>query len=112
MQNGTLISAAGSASAILIYYQQLGGTVEQISLPRKMKADLRYFLKLYRLNDGSLLLRSGNSHETCLDVVRGVERFQPIEGWPESLSACSHYQVIPLNDGTIAGISSNLTCFS
>src|SRR3972149_9795270 len=108
MQNGTPIWAAWSANAISIYRQQQRGTVEQISLPRKMKADLRYFLKLYHLNDGSLLWRSGNSHGTCLDVGRGAERFQPIAGWPELLSACSPYQVIPFNDGTIAGIRSNL----
>jgi hypothetical protein len=107
MQNGKLISAAWSASAILIYHHHLGGTVEQIALPRKMKANLRYFLKLYRLNDSSLLLRSGDSNETCLDVARGAKRFQPIEGWPQLLSACSPYQVIPLNDGAIAVSSSN-----
>jgi hypothetical protein len=109
MEDGRPIWAAWSASAILIYHQQQGGTVEQVSLPREMKADLRYFLKLYRLNDGSLLLRSGDGHGTCLDVAREAGSFQPVEGWPESLSAYSPYQVIPLHDGTIAGISSDLT---
>jgi hypothetical protein len=104
-----IISAAWSPSAILIYYQQEGGTVEQISLPHKMKADLRYFLKLYHLNNGTLLLRSGNSHGTCLDVAKGAERFQLIEGWPELFAGCPPYHIIPLKDGTIAGICSNLS---
>ena len=109
MQDRTVIWAAWSVNAISIYCQHQEGTVEQISLPRKMKADLRYFLKLYHLNNGSLLLRSGNSHGACLDVAKGTECFQPIEGWPKLLSTCLPYQIIPLNDGMIAGIYSNLS---
>jgi hypothetical protein len=107
MQNGRFISVAWSVSAILISYHHRGEAVEQIALPHMMKADLRYFLKLYRMKDGSLLLRSGDSHGTCLDVARGAKHFQPIEDWPEPLSACPPYRVVPLHDGTVAGISPN-----
>lgn len=109
LRDGTIIWAAWSTNAILVFRQQEGGTVQQVSLPRKMKADLRYFLKFYNLNDGSLLLRSGNGFGTCLDLARDSERFQPIEGWPESLSTYPPYQIIPLKNGTIAGVRSNVS---
>jgi hypothetical protein len=107
MQSGELVWAAWSASAILIYLQQEGRTVEQISVPREMKAELRYFLKMYRLNDGSVLLRSGNGNRTHLDVARVAESFQPVEDWPELFAACPPYRIVPLRNGIIAGVCSN-----
>ena len=104
MRNKYPVWAAWSEEAIWIYRQRKGGYVERTPLSRWMTADLRYFLRLYRLCNGTLLLRSGDSRGTFLDVARGEECFQPAEGWPETLASLPPYRVIPLKDGTVAGV--------
>jgi hypothetical protein len=102
-----IVAAAWSASSIVIDYQRYGGRFQRLSLSRKMKRDLRYFLKLYKLQDGSLLLRNGNGEESCLDLSQEEGSFQPIQDLPRSLARRQPYQIIPFEDGTIAGLTSN-----
>lgn len=109
MQGRKQVWAAWSANAILVYCQQEGGTVKQLSLPRQMKADLRYFLRLYRLNDGTPLLRSSNNSRTWLDLANGGTHFRPVKDLPEEFASLPPYQVIPFKDGTVAGTRPNLS---
>lgn len=109
MQNTTRIWAAWAENAIRLYEQRADGTVERRSLPRKTKADLRYFLKFFRLNDRTLLLRSSDNRRTHVDVSDEGIQFQPVEGLPEQLASLPPYRVVPFMDGTLAGMRPDLS---
>lgn len=109
MQDTTRIWAAWTENAVRLYEQRAGGTVERRSLPRKTKANLRYFLKLYRLSDGTLLLRSSDDGRTRVDISDEGVRFQPVEGLSEHLASLPPYRVVPFTDGTLAGTCPDLS---
>lgn len=100
-----LLWAAWSAEAIWLFHGRSGEAAPPTLLPRRMKADLRYFLRLYRLADGTRLLRSADAGRTLLERIEASGAVQPLAAWPDELAALPPYRVLPLMDGSVAGIS-------
>lgn len=68
-------------------------------LPRVVPADGRYFTHLCRLADGGLMLRSGGSDYTRVEVFANDRTITPLP-LPVELAARPPYDVVGLDDGT------------
>lgn len=105
---GDAVWAAWSEDALWVQGRDPEGRGTPERLSRRMLAEHRYFLRLYRSWDRRLWLRSGHGQETVLEVAAGGG-FQPLPGWPGELAALPPYRVVPLPDGTVAGLPEDVS---
>ncbi|RKI62999.1 hypothetical protein D7X55_21440 [Corallococcus sp. AB049A] len=98
--------ASWSDEAIFIQRSSPDGLLAPQRIARRMLAGHRYFLRLFRLSDGTLWLRGGAGEGTAIDAADAAGVFHPLEGWPEELATLPPYCVVPMADGTVAGLPS------
>ena len=67
-------------------------------------ADWRYFLRIFTMSDGSVLLRGANADGTELHRITSPGVLVPVPDLPAQLAALPPYQVLPQADGTVLGL--------
>jgi len=106
MSNATPVWAAWSDRSVLIF-REGADRIERWEVPRRTPADLRYFVKLFGLTDGRMLLRSGSHDTTAMDISVNCSPFEEIERWPVQLARLPPYRVHVTQTGTVAAIDAS-----
>jgi hypothetical protein len=94
--------AAWSADEIVVY-RRLRDQFAEERLSRRTPSGLRYFVRLF-WRAGVLLLRTAEGEATVYDIAGKAGGFAPVRDWPEQLASLPIYRVIPLRDGSFAGL--------
>jgi len=106
MKGGRFVLATWTAEHIRIHWQS-GMITSEFSISHNTASDWRYFLNLHHLKDGSFLLRSGDEKGTLFYRATSAGDFIPVADFPKSLALLPPNQVIPRDNGMIAGMLPN-----